>query len=77
MRTGIGPEHLDRRIPADSNEQDPLTMPKIPIVNSVINLNEQKVRQAAFVVNSPNAWLPEPEIIGQRPKRSGRQGRNR
>jgi hypothetical protein len=51
-------------------------MPKIPIVSSVINLTEQKVRQAAFVVNSPNAWLPEPEIIGQRPKQS-RQCRNR
>jgi hypothetical protein len=48
-------------------------MPKIPIVSSVINLTEQKVRQAAFVVNSPNAWLPEPEIIGQRPKSRSRK----
>jgi hypothetical protein len=43
-------------------------MPKIPIVSHVVNLKDQKVRAAAYVVNSPGAWLPEPEIIGQGPK---------
>jgi hypothetical protein len=51
-------------------------MPKIPIVSQVVNLKDQKVRAAAYVVNS-GGWLPDPEIIGQRPKRSGRQGCNR
>jgi hypothetical protein len=43
-------------------------MPKIPIVSQVVNLKDQKVRAAAYVVNTPGAWLPDPEIIGQRPK---------
>ena len=43
-------------------------MPQIPIVSQVVNLKDQKVRQAAYVVNTPGAWLPDPEIIGQRPK---------
>jgi hypothetical protein len=68
MRAGSGSANLDRPIPADSYQPDPLTMPKIPIVSQVVNLKDQKVRAAAYVVNTPGAWLPDPEIIGQRPK---------
>jgi hypothetical protein len=45
-------------------------MPQIPLLNAVIDLNDKRVSQAAFVVNSPGAWLPAPEVIGQRPSSS-------
>jgi hypothetical protein len=47
-------------------------MPQIPIISQVVNLSDQKVRAAAYVINTPGAWLPEPEIIGQPPKRERR-----
>jgi hypothetical protein len=48
-------------------------MPKIPIVSQVVNLSDQKVRAAPYVVNTPGAWLPDPEIIGQPPRSRSRK----